>query len=591
MPQGNYWGEQCALQAVKALSSQDDIGVISYGWGNANGQGVGGAQWDFPLQTKGDGTRVTHAIKNMQLGDMPSFDDSLTLAINGAGPNLPCLMNSNARAKHIIIVSDGDPAAPNANLIAQCKANKITISTITVFTHNPGVPAPVMVDMARDTGGRSYGPIESSPSQLPQIFIKEATIVRRSLIHENSDGMPVDRTDDPSDLVKGIAQFPDIFGLVLTSRKDRTAQNDVKVPLVVGKNHDPLLAHWQAGLGKAVVWTSDAHNKWGANFVASKDYAKFWAQVVRSVARPPMSTDFEINMTQDGKTGTITVRAANPDQGYMNFMTISGRVAGPTDTQDVRLVQTGPGTYTGTFPLSNQPGNYVSMLTYRTKDGGGSLIGGMAVNDNPEFRDLTSNDQFLQQIADRTGGRVLDPFDPETANLFSRQGLPVTSSPMPVWDIVIPILLGLILLDVAVRRIAWDWLSIQRMAATAKSHVLAFTQTTRKVENAGTLASLKRVRDEVAEQKFRPGESTRAAAAPPPPVAGARPDPKAKFEAKGVEGDISSVVGGATDKPIPAAPKNVKPKGTTPGEGGHTGSLLEAKRRAQQQIKQKEQGE
>jgi hypothetical protein len=67
-------------------------------------------------------------------------------------------------------------------------------------------------------------------------------------------------------------------------------------------------------------------------------------------------------------------------------------------------------------------------------------------------------------------------------------------------------------------------------------------------------------------------------------------DPKAKFEPKTqtpVEGDISTIVGGATDKPLPAAPKKIEPKGAP----GGMGSLMEAKRRAQEQIKKKEKGE
>ena len=54
---------------------------------------------------------------------------------------------------------------------------------------------------------------------------------------------------------------------------------------------------------------------------------------------------------------------------------------------------------------------------------------------------------------------------------------------MPVWDMLIPVLLGLILLDVATRRIAWDWQSTKRMAAAAAGKVREFT-TTRKVESA-----------------------------------------------------------------------------------------------------------
>jgi hypothetical protein len=119
--------------------------------------------------------------------------------------------------------------------------------------------------------------------------------------------------------------------------------------------------------------------------------------------------------------------------------------------------------------------------------------------------------------------------------------------------------------------------------------VTSFTAV-RKVDSRQTLDAFRRVREEVAESKFRPAEGGSAGAMPPMGSA-PRPDPKAKFEAKtgGVAGDITQVVGGATDKPIPAAPKKIEPKGAGPEKpGGHTGSLLEAKRRAQQQIKKKE---
>src|SRR5204863_1299030 len=131
-----------------------------------------------------------------------------------------------------------------------------------------------------------------------------------------------------------------------------------------------------------------------------------------------------------------------------------------------------------------------------------------------------------------------------------------------VWDLLVPLLLVLILMDVATRRIAWDWKAMQSFAA---DQVRGFTVTTRKVESAATLDSLKRVRDEVVEQKFKQPEGAGSGATPPPIAGAARPDPKAKFEAKGVEGDISQVVGGATDKPVPPPPKHVQPKGMPVG--------------------------
>src|SRR5262249_53562810 len=179
-----------------------------------------------------------------------------------------------------------------------------------------------------------------------------------------------------------------------------------------------------------------------------------------------------------------------------------------------------------------------------------------AVNSSPELRDLKSNDTVLSDIARKTGGRLLDAFAPETADLFSREGLVRTASPLPIWDIMIPILLGLILIDIAVRRIAWDWLATKRMATGVADYVRSFT-TTRQIEAKPTLDALKRVREEVAEQKFKVDD----AAKPSISTTEAAPDPTRKFEAKGVEGDITQVVGGATDKPIPSAPKKVEPKG------------------------------
>jgi hypothetical protein len=141
---------------------------------------------------------------------------------------------------------------------------------------------------------------------------------------------------------------------------------------------------------------------------------------------------------------------------------------------------------------------------------------------------------------------------------------------------------------VATRRIAWDWVSTKKMLLGAVAGVQSYTAT-RKVESGATLDALRRVRDEVAEQKFKPGEEQTTAAPSSQPTA--RPDPTRKFEARGVEGDITQVVGGAVDKPVSSSPKSETKASTSETPGGHTGSLLEAKRRARQQMEERERGE
>jgi hypothetical protein len=293
-----------------------------------------------------------------------------------------------------------------------------------------------------------------------------------------------------------------------------------------------------------------------------------------------------VQTTLNGTHGKVVVEAVNKDDSFLNFLSIGGEVVGPDGKPlPVRLVQSGPGTYEGEFE-ARSPGNYVVALNYRGQKQSGMLLGGVAMNSDPELRDQKSNEAKLYEIASKTHGRLLTPWDAQNADLFTRQDVIVTASPMPVWDLLIPVMLGMILIDVATRRIAWDWNSTKRMAAAAAGFIQSFT-TIRKVESRQTLDALKKVRDEGSDTKFKieppAGSST------PPPIT-ARPDPKAKFQAKGVEGNISQIVGGATDKPIPPPPKKVEPKGASASPGGYTSSLLEAKRRAQEQIKKKEEG-
>jgi uncharacterized membrane protein len=578
-PNGNYWGEQCAIKAAETLSAQDEVGIITYGWqGGASG-------WDYPLAPKGDGTQVFAAIKGMQVGDMPSFDDSMDVALNGGKPGVKGLKDSDARQKHVIIISDGDPQVPNPQLVAAYQAAKVSVSTVSVYPHTqaPNQLPPNMKYIADNLKGKAYGPVNTNFNTLPQIFIKEATIVRRSLIHEEAAGFAVKQAPSNSDMVKGLDFGAPLYGMVLTSLKKSP---QVESPLVAGKENDPVLAHWQTGLGRAAVFTPDAHNKWSAGYVGSEQFGKFWAQVVRSVARPPMSGDFDVQTTHvDGK-GRITVEALNRDNAFLNFLNIRGNVLGPDGKSiDVRLVQTAPGVYTGEFDAPRQ-GTYAVGLRYGGNNAAGTLRSGLVVNDSPELRALRSNETILQQIADRTGGRVLPAFDASAADVFTRLGVKQTASPLPVWDLLLPFLLALLILDVAIRRIAWDWNSTKRLAAAGANYVRRYTQTTRKVETPNLFDALKQSRETATERTLE------AAAT----VAPAKPDPTRKFEARpsaagAADGDIADVIGGATNKPIPSAPKKIDPKGLQGDAGGGMGSLLEAKRRAREKMDRKETGE
>ena len=154
----------------------------------------------------------------------------------------------------------------------------------------------------------------------------------------------------------------------------------------------------------------------------------------------------------------------------------------PAPAREVKLAQTGPGTYEATLDTA-EPGAYFIALQASGPGGErGSLWAGTIVAAARELRDLRSNDTLLKQIASDTGGRVLPTFDP-AAGIFSREGLRPSSSSQPLRDLLTCTLMGIVLVDVGVRRVAWDWKGMKRVLITTGGRVQAFCGT-RTVESA-----------------------------------------------------------------------------------------------------------
>jgi hypothetical protein len=131
----------------------------------------------------------------------------------------------------------------------------------------------------------------------------------------------------------------------------------------------------------------------GANWVGSPMYSKVLRAGRARGRAAPMSADFDVQTTQ-----TADARARSPSKPSRRTARSStsfdrGTVVGPDmKPMNVRLVQTGPGTYEGEFD-ADQPGNYVAVLNYRGAGRkAGVMLSGMAVNSSPELRDLKSND-------------------------------------------------------------------------------------------------------------------------------------------------------------------------------------------------------
>ena len=190
----------------------------------------------------------------MTPGDMPDFEPAVGMAYK-AFANL-----TDAAVKHMIIISDGDPAAPSGTLISP---DEVAGSD---HLDRGGRPP---------TGRRKAATLPTSPrppaasstrSTIPtpcRGFISARPAASPGRWSSRTSGAFSLQTRTPHEIISGIDALPPITGFVLTSRKENPLVETVLVsPQPAGEDNNTILAAWPYGLGKAVAFTSDDGARW-----------------------------------------------------------------------------------------------------------------------------------------------------------------------------------------------------------------------------------------------------------------------------------------------------------------------------------------
>jgi Ca-activated chloride channel homolog len=521
----------CAQGVLAALGPGDEMGVLLWD---------GDEHWLFPLKKVGNKAELARQIAGMNQGDLGSFQQIMSLAHDA-------LKKSTSNLKHIIVFSDGDPGAPNAALMQEIVGDRITVSTVLISGH---AGPDTMMRMADEGHGRFYNVM--SPDDLPQIFIKETAVILKSAIYEEPFKPQVRSL---SEVIRGISatEYPALLGYVATTPKPRA-----ETPLWTEKG-DPLLAHWQYGLGRAVAFTSDAKAKWGRLWLNWDKYRQFWSQIGQWSLRRLENADFTTDVSVDKGEGVIDVESLDDQGNYRNFLNLQAAVVGPKgDRQTVRLEQTGPGHYEARFPTKEVGAYLLNLMDIKEGQVRGSQAIGASVNYSPEFNATEPNLNLLRRLAESGGGKLLDRNVP-ALNPFSHDRRK-TFQPRDLWEPLIRLAILFFLVDVGVRRIQIDrdewsrWWSrvafwkLRPVKTPAEESLTALLARRDQVRSTKTAAA------EVKPELFRPQKTVNMPLQPDEPVPSAA----------------------AEESPAPAAPT---PKETA--AESTTSRLLEAKRRAQ----------
>jgi uncharacterized membrane protein len=578
MAEGNHWQKVVGRKAVQMLGPNDYCGVLH--WSDF----TGGDKWLWSggLTPIGNNqNRLLAAVDSMTPGDMPQFDPAMQRAFRAFQG-----VAGKAAVKHMIIISDGDPAPPTAALLASF-ANavpKITISTVAIGTHGPPGSTPLQ-QIATATGGKYY--VVNSAKALPSIYIQEVSKVTKPLIYEHPEPGFTPQITYPHEMLQGIDSVPPLTGFVLTTKKEHPlVEVAIRSPVPDGGGENStILASWQYKAGRTVVFTSDGGKRWAKDWPGWTNYDKFFSQMVRWSMRP-VNEQGKFTIATDIKDGRVRVVVTALDQNdeFLNFLNMSGTATSPDPKKpplEIGMRQEAPGRYVGEF-AADEAGSYFVAVS-PGKGYGGPLLAGVSVPYSSEFRERETNMALLETLVSLRpqGGEAGELIDtnitsPRAEDLTLvdtfRATLAKAISHQDAWPLAALLAACLFLMNIAVRRISIDpqwfapvWLVVRRLWSR-DANVPATEERLDRLRSLKSQVS-EQIDERRAATRFEPGAGDTG-------TGGGRSLEEALQDSagEGTAGRTSTT----TSAPGPAStPADVEAE-------SYTDRLLKAKRRAQQ---------
>lgn len=437
-----------AQRSLEALSAEDQFGVV--GFDNT-------ASWIADLQNVG----ANRAALNGAVTSLTHTSDGTDIA-----PALPAaaasLKKAKAGLKHIILFTDGFTSDQNLREVAnQAKALRAEGMTVSVMSTGETTAVKELEAIATAGGGRFYPGTDLR--RIPQIMAAETVIASRNFVNE---GTFFPEVTSSARVVAGLTSSPALLGYVAT-----TAKPTATTLLRIGKEHDPLLASWQNGLGRATSWTSDASARWSKRWASWTGYVDMWANVVKDTFP-----------ADDGST-TTTARVVGDDlrisvdstTAFADGASATARVSGPgLDGVEVPLERTSGGSFTGSVPAV-LAGTYRVGAAVSGSGGKGSVVATTTADRfySPEFKPGVPNTTVMAEVARLTKGRV----NPAPASAFSPTGLKDGRSPRALVGPLLALAAVLWFLAIVLSRLSLG----RTVGAQVSGAAAAVTRTGRKV--------------------------------------------------------------------------------------------------------------
>lgn len=404
-----------AIGVVDNLRPIDQVGILIFD---------NSFQWAVPIRRAEDRMSIERMISGITPDGGTQIAPALTEAYQRIKP-------VRAVYKHIVLLTDGiSEEGDSMTLSRQAQADRITISTVGL---GQDVNRAFLEKVAQLAGGRAY--FLDEPSGLERLLLRD--------VEEHTGNSAVEKPIKPKVATQaeildgvGIDNAPALLGYV------RYLARPTADTILTADRDDPLFVRWQYGLGRAAVFTSDAKNRWAANWVAWSGFDRLWANICRDLlphARASEATadfdrasnelvvDYHLSRNVEEPSVLPDIYAFGPD-GFRAPLRVSKVAAGHYRARlDIGSAQ-------GLFrvrPLAESRA-FPETGFYRPED---------------EMAEYGENEPLLREVASVTGGR----FQPTARQVFDPNGRSIPST-MQLWPGLLGLALALNLAELILRK-------------------------------------------------------------------------------------------------------------------------------------------
>lgn len=437
------FAKNAATECLELLSERDYVGIMSFAATSTE-------HLDLTPRTQRD--KVLAAIETIEVKDN---DTGTIFSVPLQAASLRLSSMSNVENKHIIFITDGEPAPGDAEKYKywlQENAKKgITTSVIGVNCTNTAKNT--MTILLTEYAGMS----EENYHDVTDLNSASATIKKdfevNKITEVNYETFTPKINNDDSPVVQGIEQedMPTLDGFYgLKAKED--------ADVILSGRYTPIYAQWNYGAGRVGTFACDLNGTWSSNFIDTPTGNTIVNNIIASLFPKEDMKPREIEVEHEGGNyfTKLNVFTDLIDDQYIEVTVTSPAVDGGDPEVQILTVGANDNYSRLSFTVKN-PGIHEIVTAKRAADG--TLLAETVIykalpysQEYNVFADKDAAKALSEQLAvDGRGMVIEEPYEVyENAAKFRH----VSIDPRIVMMIV---LLVLFLMDIAVRKFKWKW--------------------------------------------------------------------------------------------------------------------------------------